>query len=345
MAEAQSQPILSCRDMSCHIMVRPQPLKVLQNIEFSVEKRVALGIVGESGAGKSMLIKSIMGIAPGSVRVEGSISVDGQDLSSMSGRERSRFIGRKIGIVFQNPMTSLNPYVSVGRQIVEACRQHLGVSREEARRQAVELLSTVGIADPEECYDYFPHHFSGGMKQRIMIAAALICRPDLLIADEATTALDVTVQKEVLDLLQRIQEQRRMSMILVSHNLGVVAGRTDEILVLYGGHIVEHGPTAEVFRNPRHRYTEALLSAMPQMDQPAHTRLRTIPGQPPSLAKQPPGCPFAPRCPAAQGPCHVSMPDMSVGRDKRHRFACHFPLDEAAARTESALTDGGLAHG
>jgi peptide/nickel transport system ATP-binding protein len=347
MTEPQEKPILACRDMSCMIMARPQPLKVLQHIDFSVRRRTALGIVGESGAGKSMLIKSIMGIAPGSVRVDGRISVDGQDLSAMKPRERARFIGRKVGIVFQNPMTSLNPYVPVGRQITEACRQHLGLSRDEARHRAIDLLTVVGIADPEDCYDYYPHHFSGGMKQRIMIAAGLICHPDLLIADEATTALDVTVQKEVLDLLQTIQQERQMSMILVSHNLGVVAGRTDEILVLYGGHIVEYGPTSEVFRNPRHRYTEALLSAMPQMDQPAHTRLRTIPGQPPSLANQPAGCPFAPRCGAAEGPCHVSMPQMATGTDDRHRFACHFPLDATAgtAGTQDIIAEGGLAHG
>ena len=168
-----------------------------------------------------------------------------------------------------------------------------------------------------------------------MIAAALICQPDLLIADEATTALDVTVQKEVLDLLQTIQAERQMSMILVSHNLGVVAGRTDEILVLYGGNVVEYGPTSEVFRNPRHRYTEALLSAMPAMDQPAHTRLRTIPGQPPNLVSRPAGCPFAPRCPAAQAKCHEIMPEMSAGIDAKHRFACHFPLD-AIARSPAA---------
>ncbi|WP_160003734.1 ABC transporter ATP-binding protein [Rhizobium sp. 18055] len=347
MTEQQDQPILACRDMSCLIKARPQPLKVLQHIDFSVRRRTALGIVGESGAGKSMLIKSIMGIAPGSVHVEGHITVDGEDLSAMKPRDRARFIGRKVGIVFQNPMTSLNPYVPVGRQITEACRQHLGLSGDAARQRAIDLLTVVGIADPEDCYDYYPHHFSGGMKQRIMIAAGLICQPDLLIADEATTALDVTVQKEVLDLLQTIQQERQMSMILVSHNLGVVAGRTDEILVLYGGHIVEYGPTSDVFRNPRHRYTEALLSAMPQMDQPAHTRLRTIPGQPPSLVNQPPGCPFAPRCSAAEGPCHVSMPEMKSGVDNRHRFACHFPLEQTAspAIRQDIITEGGLAHG
>ena len=341
----QDSTILDCADVSCRIAAEPQPLKVLQNINFQVRRRTALGIVGESGAGKSMLIKAIMGIAPSSVSIQGRITLDGHDLLSLKPRERARLIGGKVGIVFQNPMTSLNPYVPIGRQIEEASRLHLGLSHEDARTRAIELLTVVGMPDPKDCYDYYPHHFSGGMKQRIMIAAALICLPELLIADEATTALDVTVQKEVLDLLQRIQEERQMSMILVSHNLGVVAGRTDEILVLYGGHVVEFGPTAEVFRNPRHRYTEALLSAMPQMDQPAHTRLRTIPGQPPSLAKQLPGCPFAPRCPAAQGACHAFMPEMTASGSSGHRFACHFPLEEIMAQPQQELTEMDLVHG
>ncbi|MCL6650885.1 dipeptide/oligopeptide/nickel ABC transporter ATP-binding protein [Agrobacterium rubi] len=325
-------PILSCEGMSCTIAAKPAPLQVLQDINFAVSRRQTLGIVGESGAGKSMLIKSIMGIAPKPVNTEGRIVLDGIHLSTLKPRARSQLIGRKVGIVFQNPMTSLNPFASIGRQIEEAGRFHLGLNRKQARERAIELLSVVGIADSADCYDYFPHQFSGGMKQRIMIATALMCRPDLLIADEATTALDVTVQKEVLDLLQILQEERQMSMILVSHNLGVVAGRTDHILVLYGGHIVETGPTAEVFRNPRHPYTEALLSAVPRMDQPAHTRLETIPGQPPSLSNQPKGCPFAPRCLSAQRLCHDDMPLMS--REGDHRFACHFPLTETFAPKE-----------
>lgn len=326
----QTRPILSCQDMSCELDSVSGPLQILQNISFSLDTRRSLGIVGESGAGKSMLIKSIMGIAPRGLRMDGQILLDGEDLSALSPRQRAKLIGRKVGIVFQNPMTSLNPFVPIGRQIAEASRIHLGLSKSASRQRAIELLTVVGIPDPEDCYDYYPHQFSGGMKQRIMIAAALICQPDLLIADEATTALDVTVQKEVLDLLQMLQEERQMSMILVSHNLGVVAGRTDEILVLYGGNVVEYGPTAEVFRNPRHRYTEALLSAMPAMDEPAHTRLRTIPGQPPNLANRPAGCPFAPRCASAQSKCHEVMPVMTTGIHAQHRFACHFPLDEIA---------------
>lgn len=325
-----SRPILSCEDLTCELDSPKGPLQILQGVNFGLDTRRSLGIVGESGAGKSMLIKAIMGIAPRGMRIMGKIELDGQNLNALKPKQRARLVGRKVGIVFQNPMTSLNPFVQIGRQIEEAGCIHLGLSKTEARNRAIELLSFVGMPDPEDCYDYYPHQFSGGMKQRIMIAAALICQPDVLIADEATTALDVTVQKEVLDLLQTIQAERQMSMILVSHNLGVVAGRTDEILVLYGGNVVEYGPTREVFRNPRHRYTEALLSAMPHMDQPAHSRLRTIPGQPPNLANRPAGCPFAPRCQSATQICHEVMPQMSAGVDAGHHFACHNPLPAIA---------------
>ncbi len=339
----QQDYLLQCEDMQCTLTAGPKTIKVLQNISFGIRPRTALGIVGESGAGKSMLIKAIMGIAPTGMKVGGKISFGGEDLQAIATEKRREILGRRVGMVFQNPMTSLNPFVRVGRQIEEAARLHLGLDRHAARARAIELLEVVGIPDAADCYGYFPHHFSGGMKQRIMIAADLVCRPELLIADEATTALDVTVQKEVLDLLQILQGEREMSMILVSHNLGVVAGRTDELLVLYGGHIVEYGPTEEVFRSPRHRYTEALLSAMPHMDQPAHTRLRTIPGQPPNLAKQPKGCPFAPRCAMAQEACHQTMPQMMTSGTNGHRFACHFPSPEKAdAQPVEMTTKGAL---
>ncbi|WP_174803610.1 ABC transporter ATP-binding protein [Martelella limonii] len=319
-------PLLRVDHIACTLDTDSGPIRVLEGIDFRLRPRTALGIVGESGAGKSMLIKAIMGITPNGMRVDGRIVFDGEDLLGLPRQKRSELLVRRVGMVFQNPMTSLNPFVRVGRQIEEAARAHLGLSKREARARAIELLGVVGIADPEDCYGYFPHHFSGGMKQRIMIAAALACKPDLLIADEATTALDVTVQKEVLDLLQALQRERQMSMIIVSHNLAIVAGRTDELLVLYGGHIVEYGRTDAVFRNPRHHYTAALLSAMPRMDQPAHTKLATIPGAPPSLSAERKGCPFAPRCGAAETVCHEDMPAMTEGEESGHRFACHFPV-------------------
>jgi peptide/nickel transport system ATP-binding protein len=328
--------VLCCEKLSCEFQSARGPVRILHDVDLSIAPRTALGVVGESGAGKSMLVKTIMGIAPVGMQVTGRIELAGVGLTELREDKKRALIGRKVGMVFQNPMTSLNPFVRIGRQLDEASRLHLGLGKAEARARAVELLASVGIPDPAECYRHYPHQFSGGMRQRIMIATALACRPDLLIADEATTALDVTVQKDILDLLQLIQIERQMAMILVTHNLGVVVGRTDEILVLYGGHVVEYGPTEQVFSNPRHRYTAALLSAIPRMDQPAHSRLHAIPGRPPNLMDPPPGCPFAPRCPAAEGRCHRSMPPMTVSADGRHRFACHVPVAPSGEQRPSA---------
>jgi peptide/nickel transport system ATP-binding protein len=261
--------------------------------------------------------------------VSGGVRFDGTDLGTLREKERRRLLGRRVGIVFQNPMTSLNPVVRVGRQIEEASRYHFGLGKRQARAAAIELLGAVGIPDPEDCYTQYPHQFSGGMKQRIMIATALACKPDLLIADEATTALDVTVQKTILDLLQTIQHERSMAMILVTHNLGIVAGRTDEVAVMYGGRIVERAPTRTLFDDPRHRYTEALLSAIPRTDQPAHTKLRVIPGRPPEFLRPIPGCPFAPRCSARVAVCDEAMPASTLTEDLRHTYACHVPVDRS----------------
>jgi peptide/nickel transport system ATP-binding protein len=328
--------LLDCEAVSCTLATSRGPLGLVEDVTFRLGRRTTLGIVGESGAGKSMLIKGIMGLTPSDIRVAGRIALDGQDLVGLPEASRRALLGRRVGMVFQNPMTSLNPFVRVGRQIDEASRLHLRLGREEARSRAIELLAQVGIPDPQECYGEYPHRFSGGMKQRIMIATALACRPDLLIADEATTALDVTVQKDILDLLQALQRQHRMSMILVTHNLAVVASRTDELLVLYGGRVVEHGPTERVFAAPRHRYTEALLAAVPRMDEPAHTRLRTIPGRPPDPRDKGSGCPFAPRCPAAEARCRQEMPGTTLDADGRHGFACFVPVPAPRATPAEA---------
>ena len=332
--------LLDCEAVSCTLATSRGPLALLKDVTFRLGRRTALGIVGESGAGKSMLIKGIMGLTPSDITVAGRIGLDGEDMVAMPEARKRALLGRKVGMVFQEPMTSLNPFVRVGRQIDEASRLHLRLGKAEARARAIALLSQVGIPDPQECYAEYPHRFSGGMKQRIMIATALACEPELLIADEATTALDVTVQKDILDLLQALQGQRRMSMILVTHNLAVVASRTDELLVLYGGRVVEYGPTERVFAAPRHRYTEALLSAVPRMDEPAHTRLRTIPGRPPDPQDRPAGCPFAARCPAAEERCRQEMPGMTLDADGRHGFACFVPVPApgpgaTAARAEA----------
>lgn len=335
-------PLLSVAGLNCSFAVPGRaPLNVLQNVSFTLGHATSLGIVGESGAGKSMLIKTIMGLAPSSAVISGAVQLDDTDIGTLSEARKRLFLGKKVGMVFQNPMTSLNPFVQVGRQVEEASRLHLNLSKVQARDLAIGLLRTVGLPDPAECYKAFPHQFSGGMKQRIMIATALACEPELLIADEATTALDVTVQAEILDLLQTLQQTRQMSMILVTHNLGIVAGRTDEVVVLYAGRVVERGQTSRIFLTPRHRYTAALLSAVPRMDQPAHSRLHTIPGRPPDLLNPEPGCPFAPRCTAAIDRCREEMPAMTQ-MGAGHAFACHVPVTMAEdGATQHAQTGGG----
>jgi peptide/nickel transport system ATP-binding protein len=333
---APADPLLSVENLSCTIDGPQGPLRILNDVSFSLDHSTSLGIVGESGAGKSMLVKTIMDIAPSRARIAGRVTLEGTDLSTLAPRQKRTLLGRRVGMVFQNPMTSLNPFVRVGRQVQEASRIHLGLDRTKARALAVSLLQAVGIPDPAECYFGFPHQFSGGMKQRIMIATALACQPQLLIADEATTALDATVQKDILDLLQSLQQSRAMSMIFVTHNLGVVAGRTDEVIVMYGGRLVERGPTERLFLAPRHRYTAALLSAMPRIDLPAHSRLATIPGAPPNLAAPEPGCPFAPRCTAAIPRCREAMPPMTASADGRHHFACYVPCEPGEPASSSA---------
>jgi peptide/nickel transport system ATP-binding protein len=336
--------LLEIEGLSCEFRSTGRVARVLQDVNLTLAHGTTLGVVGESGSGKSMLMKSILGIAPRAAQVTGTVRFEGVDLSTLKVGERRKLLGRRVGIVFQNPMTSLNPVVRVGRQIEEANRYHFRTSKRDARKLAIDLLAAVGLPDPEECYGQYPHQFSGGMKQRIMIATALACRPDLLIADEATTALDVTVQKNILDLLANIQQERRMSMILVTHNLGIVAGRTDEVAVMYGGRLVERGPTDVIFRDPRHRYTEALLSAIPRTDQPAHTKLRVIPGRPPELLRPIPGCPFAPRCSAVEPRCFESTPPVTFGSDERHTFVCYAPVGSeqsarAAAPTVAAVKE------
>jgi peptide/nickel transport system ATP-binding protein len=330
--------LLQVEGLSCDIASPAGIARVLRNVTLQLAKGRTLGLVGESGSGKSMLMKSILGIAPRAARVTGRVVFDGVELASMRESERRRFVGRRVGVVLQNPMTSLNPLVNVGRQIEESARYHLKLSKPQARELAIDLMGQVGLPDPHESYSHLPHQFSGGMKQRVTIAAALACEPDLLIADEATTALDVTVQKDILDLLQMIQEERRMSMILVTHNLGIVAGRTDEVAVMYGGRIVERGRTEALFRSPRHRYTEALLAAMPRADHVAHATLRTIPGQPPDLLKTIAGCPFEPRCPAAEGRCAESMPPTTYESAEHRSYACYVPVTVPSGEATAAVS-------
>ncbi len=283
MAAAENPTLLEVQDLRCEIPTPGGTAYVLRGVDLDVPRGKTLGIVGESGSGKSMLLKSALGLLPSRAEVTGSVTFDGADVLAMPPVERARFLGRRVGVVFQNPMTSLNPVVRIGVQMSEASRFHLGLSKKEARDLAADLLDQVGVPNAAKRLDDYPHQFSGGMRQRVMIAMALTCEPELLVADEATTALDVTIQKQILDLLQELQQRRKMSMILVSHDLSVVAGRTDEVIVMYAGRIVERKPTAQLFTGDTHPYVDALSRAIPRLDMAAHSRLATMTGVPPSV--------------------------------------------------------------
>jgi peptide/nickel transport system ATP-binding protein len=278
-----SASLLNVQDLRCEIPTPTSIAYVLRGVDLDVPRGRTLGVVGESGSGKSMLLKSVLGLLPSRAQVTGRVTFDGVDVLALPAAERARFLGRRTGVVFQNPMTSLNPVVTIGVQMSEASRFHLGLSKKQARELAGDLLDQVGVPNAAKRLGDYPHQFSGGMRQRVMIAMALTCEPELLIADEATTALDVTIQKQILDLLQELQQARRMAMILVSHDLSVVAGRTDEVIVMYAGRIVERRPTAELFAGTPHPYVEALGRAIPRLDMAAHTRLATMTGPPPSV--------------------------------------------------------------
>lgn len=318
-------PLLQIDALHCHLPTDRGPLRAVDGVSLAVERGQALGIAGESGSGKSMLIRTIMGIAPRSAEVSGRVLFDGADLRGLPPKEFRGHLGRRIAMVFQDPRTSLNPVVRIERHLTEAPRRHLGLSRRAARARALELLEQVGIPEARRRLRQYPHQLSGGMRQRVTIAMALACDPDLLIADEATTALDVTVQKQILELLQEIQRERNMAMIVVSHDLGVLAGYTDRIAVMYSGRIMEQAGTETLFLRHRHRYTEALLEAIPGMEHPRHAPLGTITGAPPDPVAVPGGCRFQPRCPAAVERCAEEPPVLLPAEEDGHEYACFVP--------------------
>jgi oligopeptide/dipeptide ABC transporter ATP-binding protein len=287
--------------------------------------------VGESGSGKTVLSRSIMGLLPKrNVVREGKVIYEGVDLvTADEDTVRDRW-GAEMAMIFQDPMTSLNPVLRIGNQITEGMRFHLGMDRKTATATALRLLQDVGIPEPERRLRQFPHELSGGMRQRVMIAVALACGPKLLFADEPTTALDVTVQAQILNLLQSTQRERDMAMVLVTHDLGVVAGRADEIAVMYAGRIVEKAPTAQLFANVRMPYTEALLRSIPTLTAPSHTRLQAIPGRPPDLVNPPQGCRFSPRCPYVQDRCRAEEPPL-IEDQPGHSYRCWFPVGTPVA--------------
>ncbi|WP_394554787.1 ABC transporter ATP-binding protein [Agromyces sp. MMS24-JH15] len=320
--------LLEVTDLHAYIGSPKGVVKAVDGVSLHVRRGEALGIVGESGSGKSVMARAIMGLMPARSDRTGEVSYKGRDLLGLKRKELQEIWGPEIAMVFQDPGRSLNPVVRVERQLTEGMRRHLGVSRSEANTRALDLLREVGVPDPERRLRAYPHELSGGMRQRVMIAVALSCEPSLLIADEPTTALDVTIQRQVLDLLRRVQTERGMSLLLISHDLHVVAGRTDRTAVMYAGRLAEIGESHVVFNDPQHRYTTALLGATPSIDHVRHAPLAVIPGSLPSPTEPPPGCRFAPRCAAASEACTEAQPAMvEVDVDRDHAVACFHPTN------------------
>lgn len=321
--------LLSVENLETHFRTPHGWLRAVDGVSFELKVGRTLGIVGESGSGKSVLSRTIMGLVPGNGRInpQARVRFAGDDLTTMNEAALRRIRGKDIAMVFQDPMSSLNPVMKIGRQIGEAQMYHLGVSKKDARDNAVDLLRAVGIPLPERRVDQYPHELSGGMRQRVAIAIALACEPRLLIADEPTTALDVTVQAEILDLLRRQQQERQMAMILITHDLGIVAGRTDDVVVMYAGQIVEQAETRDLFARMQMPYTKALLDSIPRLEDPPHHRLSTVGGRPPNLVTPPPGCRFAPRCRFRDERCDADPPPLSqIGGEQAHAYACWHPL-------------------
>ncbi|OFW58127.1 MAG: dipeptide/oligopeptide/nickel ABC transporter ATP-binding protein [Actinobacteria bacterium RBG_16_64_13] len=341
--------VLEVDDLYMHFFTRDGVVRAVDGVSFTLECGRTLGVVGESGSGKSVTAMSIMRLVPeppGRV-VSGDIRFKGESILAMSEKEQRALRGNRIAMIFQDPMTSLNPVHRIGKQIAEPLRLHKGMTRKEAWAAAVELLDRVGIPQAEQRARNYPHEFSGGMRQRAMIAMALACGPDILIADEPTTALDVTIQAQILDLMQEIQKSTESAIILITHDLGVVADMADHILVMYGGKAVEFGPAEEVFYNPLHPYTWGLLESLPRHDVDDKGALCPIKGQPPSLIHLPPGCAFSPRCAYAKPECVAMIPPL-VEIERGHFSACLFAgqVDfvcqfENRVRREGATTGSG----
>jgi len=304
-------------------------LAAVRGVDLEVLAGESLGVVGESGSGKTVLSRASMGLLTMSTAHRtGTVVFDGQDLSTASREAVRDTWGTGMAMIFQDPMTALNPVRRIGSQLSEGLRVRLGMSRKEAKKRSIELLQLVRIPDPEKALRKFPNQLSGGMRQRVMIAIALACNPKLLFADEPTTALDVTVQAQILQLLSDLRQELHMSMVLVTHDLGVVAGHTDKIAVMYAGEVVEYAETNELFANVRMPYTEALLNSIPRLDQKSSGRMTVIEGRLPDPTQPEPGCAFASRCPYVQEKCQVEHPELQKA-DNGHQFRCHFPLGVA----------------
>jgi peptide/nickel transport system ATP-binding protein len=326
--------LLAVDGLTTEIRGRQETVRPVDDVSLAVSEGETVGLVGESGSGKTMTAMSVMRLLPSGGHIAGgSVALNGRDLGPLSDKQIRRVRGSEVAMVFQDPMTSLNPTMTIGQQIANPLRVHRDISKAAARERAQEVLDLVGLPQPSERLDDFPHQLSGGMRQRVMIAMALACEPKLLIADEPTTALDVTIQAQILELLDRLKRELKMGVLLVTHDMGVIAGHTDRVLVMYAGRIVESAGTAELFAHPRHRYTEALLKAIPTLATDRNAELFTIPGVPPNLAAPPSGCRFAPRCGHAGEDCRSTSPALG-GDDPAHPFACFHPRSPTAITEE-----------
>ncbi|RRH75453.1 ABC transporter ATP-binding protein [Falsigemmobacter faecalis] len=320
----RAHPVLQVQDLKTVFKTRGGEVHAVNHVSFSLQPGELLGVVGESGSGKSVTMMSLLGLLPSppAMNKGGKVLFQGKDLLKISPNELRKIRGGEIGFIFQDPMTSLNPVFTVGYQIMEPLRRHMGMSKEQARKRAQDLLELVGIPDAGQRLKDFPHQFSGGMRQRVMIAIALTCDPKVLIADEPTTALDVTIQAQILELVKDLRQKLGMAIVWITHDLGVVAGIADRVMVMYGGQVVEMSPVKEVFSKPLHPYTQALLQTIPSLRGPREARLRTIDGQPPILRAEPTACPFMSRCRHAIARCGIENPkrrELSPGHD----VACH----------------------
>lgn len=330
-----SNKLLDIKDERLSFFTPAGEVKALNGVSFSMNEGEVLGIVGESGSGKSVTAYSIMGLTayPGKL-VGGSIWFNGHQIDKMTEKEMRKIRGNEVSIIFQDPMTSLNPVYTIGNQIIEVIRLHTGKSKKEAYERARELIELVGITEPEKRLKQYPHELSGGMRQRVMIAIALACEPKLLIADEPTTALDVTIQAQILELMQELRQKLGMSIIMITHDLGVVASMCEKIAVMYAGHIVEYGTADEIFYNPSHEYTKGLIRSIPKLNVEQTERLIPIEGQPVDLLNPPAGCPFAPRCRACMKVCLDRMPPKTE-LSETHYSHCWQLQKQAAEKGET----------
>ncbi|MER5438817.1 ABC transporter ATP-binding protein [Streptomyces sp. NPDC002790] len=328
-APTGSDAFLSVRDLRVQFSTEDGAVKAVDGLSFDLERGKTLGIVGESGSGKSVTNLTVLGLhSKTNTTIDGEILLDGKELLTATESELEKLRGNKMAMIFQDSLTALSPYYTVGRQIAEPFRKHTGASKKEARDRAIEMLGKVGIPQPKQRVDDYPHQFSGGMRQRAMIAMSLACNPELLIADEPTTALDVTVQAQILDLLKDLQQEFGSAIIMITHDLGVVANMADDLLVMYAGRAVERGSVREVLKNPQHPYTWGLLGSMPRLTSDIDEPLMPIPGSPPSLLNPPSGCPFHPRCAftdkVSGERCSGERPQLPQGRGS----ACHLTADQ-----------------